>query len=78
MPIFSRLMHGSQDEPADPERAWWLFSVLATTVVALAVVLVILAEIFAGPLTAPMTGRFAEQGYFARSDAAHDLPHPGC
>jgi len=63
VPIFTRLMHGSQDEPADPQRAWWLFSVLATTVFTVSVALIVVAEIFAGPLTAPMTGRFAEQGY---------------
>ncbi len=67
VPIFSRLMHGGQDEPPDPARAWWLFSVLATTVVAASVVLVVLGEVFVEQLTAPMTGRWSDQGFSAEA-----------
>jgi putative peptidoglycan lipid II flippase len=69
VPVFVDLLRRGRADRRELARAWWLFSVLVTTVALVSAALVALGVVFAEPLTAPMTGRWSAQGFSAEATA---------
>ncbi|NUQ00020.1 MAG: murein biosynthesis integral membrane protein MurJ [Armatimonadetes bacterium] len=67
VPVFTDLLTRSKNDPAQRERAWFLFSTLATLVTLASLVLVALGVLFARPLSLLVSGAWSDQGFSAES-----------
>ena len=70
VPIFVRLLRAGEGDEASQRQAWWLFSVLVTTITLFSIVIVALGVTFAGPMMAPFLGRWSGKGGFSPQAAA--------